>query len=1234
MKKAKILIVEDEAIIARNLKYKLEEFGYIVSGIVDSGQKALNSIKKIKIDLVLMDIMIHGKINGIETAKKIRSDFDIPVIYLTAYTDSDTIKEAKITEPFAYLCKPIKSEDLYAALEIAFYMHRVKKQLIEKDTWLSTLLRSISDAVIATDIKGKITFMNPKAEELCGWKAEESKGKSLDQVFKIIKENTHKPVTHFVEKILKSNTCQDIKNHILLISKNGKHIPIEKSGAPIKNDDGAIFGVVIIFKDITERKNAEDAVQKSEEKYRSLVEDNQNPIYLLDKNLTYLYANNSYISRFKVSDQDNIICQDYINFHSKKNTEEFRKKVLKVFESGKPVRYEYQSERDGKFFVRTLSPIKASKNGITIAVTVISTDISQRKTIEKKLRDSEEQFRNLANQSPNMIFINQKGKIVYANKRCEDIMGYKRKELYSPDFDFMVLVAPESKDLTLISFNRHQKGKEVLPFEYTLITKKEEKINAIVSTKLIKYQENNAILGIVTDITERKKSEELIAYQTDLLKKTFNCITDAIFVLNADDIPKIIDCNNAASHIFHYEKAEMIGKTTEFLHRNKESTHKFQALLLPVIEEGMPFHLPEFQMKRKDGSIFISEHFVNELLDDRGKRIGGISIVRDITKRKKTEEALRDAEQKWVSLTQNTNDQIIIADNNHKIQYINRTIYHESPDKLIGRSIYEYAAEDDYNIVRESIKKVYDTGKASNFEAALNVPDLDKKWYDTKIVPIITSDKISGIILIAADITERKKTLEKLKDSEEKYRLLIENSGSAITYFDSDGKCLFVNKQGIINHKGKDITGMSLYDIHPEVADFHMRRFVKIIKEDKGGHFEDMIKLPAGETWFSSNIQPVKDKNGNILGVQIISSDITKNKKMEEIIHSDRDRFRKMISALGEGMLIVNREFNIEYQNDVCINHFGNKTGQKCYVALNKKHKSCKDCLLNDTIDSAKIVRTEKTMVNGRHYYETISPFIDVNGEVKAIILQQDVTEKKELQAEAMRTAHLKSIGELAAGVAHEINNPITGIINCAQLLIDKMNEKKEDNNIPERILTEGERIAVIVRNLLSFARSDGDQKTSVSIRDVLLDSINLIQTQMDKQGITLKMNISSDLPKIDAHKQKLQQVFLNILSNACYALNKKFSGFHKDKIIEITSKEVKVKNNKYIQTKFHDHGKGIPSVILERICDPFITTKLRGEGTGLGLSICHNIIKDHDGKLYFESIEGQYTNVIINLPI
>ncbi len=264
------------------------------------------------------------------------------------------------------------------------------------------------------------------------------------------------------------------------------------------------------------------------------------------------------------------------------------------------------------------------------------------------------------------------------------------------------------------------------------------------------------------------------------------------------------------------------------------------------------------------------------------------------------------------------------------------------------------------------------------------------------------------------------------------------------------------------------------------------------------------------------------------------------------------------------------------------------------------------------------------------------TPIRDEKGNVNGILgIFWDITDKVALQMESMRSRHLVSLGELAAGVAHEINNPINGIINCAQILFDKSKPGSRENDMGDRIIKEGKRIATIVSRLLSFARpGDGkERKITTNIHGILSDTLILTEAQLKKEGIKIQSNIPQNLSEILVHPQQIQQVFLNIIINARYALNQKYPRSHDNKILAIIGEEITIDNCPYIKIIFLDHGTGIPANAIDKVMDPFFTMKPRGKGTGLGLSISYSIIRDHNGEFIIDSIEGEFTRVAVILP-
>jgi PAS domain S-box-containing protein len=200
--------------------------------------------------------------DGIETARQIRSRFNIPVVYLTAYSDEKILERAKITEPFGYIIKPFNERELRINIEIALYKHKMERELKESEQWLSATLKSLGEAVIATDGKGIIKIINPFAELLTGWKREEALGKPLAKVFNVISEGTDKQVEDPVTKAIRQDSFYGLADHTVLIAKEGARIPVDIIGTAIKNDRDCIIGVVLIFYDIIERLRIDETLKR------------------------------------------------------------------------------------------------------------------------------------------------------------------------------------------------------------------------------------------------------------------------------------------------------------------------------------------------------------------------------------------------------------------------------------------------------------------------------------------------------------------------------------------------------------------------------------------------------------------------------------------------------------------------------------------------------------------------------------------------------------------------------------------------------------------------------------------------------------------------------------------------------------------------------------------------------------------------------------------------------------
>ena len=269
--RSRLLIVEDEGIVALNIQTRLEGLGYNVVASVSSGEEAIQVAGETRPDLILMDIKLDGKVDGIEAAAEIRRLFQLPVVYLTAYTNDETLNRAKLTEPYGYILKPFEARDLCTTIEVALYKYQMEQQLREREQWLATTLRSIGDAVITTDTEGLVTFMNPVAEALTRWRLEEVIGNDLTRVFQTINEKTRAVVENPVLLALQQGITVGLENHTLLVTKDGAEIPIDDSAAPIKDEVGKIIGAVLVFHDNIEKQQSEARLEKNNERLEAEV---------------------------------------------------------------------------------------------------------------------------------------------------------------------------------------------------------------------------------------------------------------------------------------------------------------------------------------------------------------------------------------------------------------------------------------------------------------------------------------------------------------------------------------------------------------------------------------------------------------------------------------------------------------------------------------------------------------------------------------------------------------------------------------------------------------------------------------------------------------------------------------------------------------------------------------------------------------------------------------------------
>lgn len=240
--KKKILLVEDLLIVAKSVKSGLERMGYEVVDIVRTGQEAIQKAGDFLPDIILMDIILEGEMDGIDCSKIIQKEYDIPIIYLTANSDEMIMKRARETTPYGYILKPFEDQEIRIVIEMALYKHQTEKEIRESREWFFTILKSIGDGVVSADMDGNINFMNPVAEAYTSFKETDAVGKQLSDVFYVLDGGTGKKIPDPVKHMKENGYCVITSKNAVLVNQKGLEVQIEYQISPIMNDEGQITG--------------------------------------------------------------------------------------------------------------------------------------------------------------------------------------------------------------------------------------------------------------------------------------------------------------------------------------------------------------------------------------------------------------------------------------------------------------------------------------------------------------------------------------------------------------------------------------------------------------------------------------------------------------------------------------------------------------------------------------------------------------------------------------------------------------------------------------------------------------------------------------------------------------------------------------------------------------------------------------------------------------------------------
>lgn len=382
-----ILVVEDEAIIAMDLVQHLQDFGYRVAGVAHTADDAVLKATESRPDVVLMDIILAGEGDGISAARSIRECLEIPVVYLSAYSDPETVERAVRTAPSGYVTKPFEPRQLRATIETVLYKRELERRLAESERWLATTLRCVGDGVFATDRAGKVRFMNPVAEGLTGVPTAEAMGQDIADVLRFEPPPGGGDERHVVHRVLATREPATIPFGVRLARRHGASVPVADSASPITTESGDLIGAVVVLRDVSDRVDLEKSLRASEERFSSAFMNAPNGVCLVGLDGGFLQVN-PVLCRMLDYDEGTLTRmahRDVVHPDHRDAEVEARRALLAGEIGSFDGEHEYVTRQGQKLWVLVSAARVDDGQGDPFCLVYQIHDISERKRVEREL---------------------------------------------------------------------------------------------------------------------------------------------------------------------------------------------------------------------------------------------------------------------------------------------------------------------------------------------------------------------------------------------------------------------------------------------------------------------------------------------------------------------------------------------------------------------------------------------------------------------------------------------------------------------------------------------------------------------------------------------------------------------------------------------------------------------------------------------------------------------------------
>lgn len=744
---------------------------------------------------------------------------------------------------------------------------------------------------------------------------------------------------------------------------------------------------------------------------------------------------------------------------------------------------------------------------------------------------------------------------------------------------------------------------------------------------------------------EPKEARQNLQEVTKRLEKIAEMGDDGIIVFDEDY--KVKFANTVASELTGYSKERLVGMDFRQLLREEDIGYLGQMHSEVGVDESKRV-CTEMEVLTEKGLKWDAEVCITIAKKEKGG-VQTYAYLRDITERKRMEREIREATKRFEKIAEMGDDGVIVFDEDSRIEFANQMaaeIMGLPKDQILGREFFSLIGKRDEEFLEEMVMRGEGMGQKVCTEMSLQASPGQIKEAEVCIAPTRSDDGRIKMYAYIRDITERKKFERELRESEEKFRNLFERVRHGLFISTRGGRFLDCN-QAMLEMAGyqdkeeflKIDIAKDLY-VNPE----DRKTFQRLIEQQ--GFVKDLemeFKKKNGEKITVLLTAHVKrDETGKVIRYEGINIDISDRKRMERELKEANEFLMNLIESSVDGIIVTNMK------GDILIFNKGAEDilGYKAEEVVGKMHirniyqpgvaKEVMDKLRSPDfggvgkLNSFPIFHRRKDgeMIEGDL---SASIIYDEDGrEIASIGIFKDLRERlgMERELQKMREALLQSeklaaMGRLTSQVAHELNNPIYGIMNTLELLKTEIPPESKRRRILELSLSEIQRLSEMLRNMLSFSKPEEEKRRPVKIDELIEGILLVMEKQMKESNIQVETSFDSDIPEVMASTNQMRQVMLNILKNAKEAMPKGGT------LTVRTARE----GNK-VMVHIQDTGTGIPEEIRDKIFEAFFTTKQKVKGVGLGLSVCYGIIKDHGGEIKVESEEGKGTTFTISLPI